>query len=226
MGSIKIKTHDCKFCLLNEVRHVPHMTKNLISLSLLDKKGFSFKGEGGVKHVCKGSSVILKGVKRGTLYFLHGTTLSDYVIVASSENDQEDLKKLWHMRRWHMSERGMQTLTKYYLFCGHKIKDLGFCEHCVFGKLHRNKFPKAIYRTKGTLDYIQADCWGPSHVESLGVRRYFLSVIDDYSRMAWIFIMKHKSDAFKNFNQLKEFVENQIGKKVKRLLTDNGLKLC
>jgi hypothetical protein len=44
MGSIKIRTHDGKLCTLNEVRHVPHMTKNLISLSLWVKKGFSFKG--------------------------------------------------------------------------------------------------------------------------------------------------------------------------------------
>ena len=40
-GSIKIRTHDGSFCTLNEVRHVPLMTKNLISLSLLDSKGFS-----------------------------------------------------------------------------------------------------------------------------------------------------------------------------------------
>jgi len=73
MGSIKIRIHDGKLCTLNEVRHFPHMTKNMISLSLFDKKGFSFKVEGGVIHVCKISSVILKGVKRGTLYFLKGT---------------------------------------------------------------------------------------------------------------------------------------------------------
>lgn len=46
-------------------------------------------------------------------------------------------------------------------------------------------------------------------MESLGGHKYFLSLIDDYSRMTWIFIMKHKSDAFKNF---------------KRLQTDNGLE--
>jgi len=78
----------------------------------------------------------------------------------------------------------MQILAKYYLLCGHKIKDFGFSEHCVFGKLHHNKFPKVIYRTKDTLDYIHVDCWGPSRVESLGDHMYFLSVIDDYSRMA------------------------------------------
>ena len=50
------------------------MTKNLISLSLLDSKGFSFDGKGGVLRVRKGSDVILKGVKQGSLYLLQGST--------------------------------------------------------------------------------------------------------------------------------------------------------
>ncbi|KAJ4720887.1 Retrovirus-related Pol polyprotein from transposon TNT 1-94 [Melia azedarach] len=226
IGSIKIRTHDGKFCTLNDVRHVPLMTKNLISLSMLDNKGFSFQGEGGVLHVCKGSNVVLKGVKRGTLYFLQGFTLLSSVAVASSEIDKDNMTKLWHMRLGHMSARGMQILSKGDLLCGHKIKDLEFCEHCIFGKLHRSKFPKAIHRTKGTLDYIHSDCWGPSRVESLGSHRYFVSMIDDFSRMTWVFIMKHKSEAFKNFRQWKALVENQTGKKIKRLRTDNGLEFC
>ncbi|KAJ4701403.1 Retrovirus-related Pol polyprotein from transposon TNT 1-94 [Melia azedarach] len=224
IGSIKIRTHDGKFCTLNDVRHVPLMTKNLISLSMLDNKGFSFQGEGGVLHVCKGSNVVLKGVKRGTLYFLQGSTLSSSVAVASSEIDKDNMTKLWHMRLGHMSARGMQILSKWDLLCGHKVKDLEFCEHWIFGKLHRSKFPKAIHRTKGTLDYIHSDCWGPSRVESLGGHRYFMSMIDDFSRMTWVFIMKHKSEAFKNFRQWKALVENQTGKKIKRLRTDNGLE--
>ncbi|KAJ4721450.1 Retrovirus-related Pol polyprotein from transposon TNT 1-94 [Melia azedarach] len=207
-------------------QHVPLMTKNLISLSMLDNKGFSFQGEGGVLHVCKGSNVVLKGVKRGTLYFLQGSTLSSSVAVASSEIDKDNMTKLWHMRLGHMSARGMQILSKWDLLCGHKVKDLEFCEYCIFGKLHRSKFPKAIHRTKGTLDYIHSDCWGPSRVESLGGHRYFVSMIDDFSRMTWVFIMKHKSEAFKNFRQWKALVENQTGKKIKRLRTDNGLEFC
>ncbi|KAJ4715440.1 Retrovirus-related Pol polyprotein from transposon TNT 1-94 [Melia azedarach] len=201
IGSIKIRTHDGKFCTLNDVRHVPLMTKNLISLSMLDNKGFSFQGEGGVLHVCKGSNVVLKGVKRGTLYFLQGSTLSSSVAVASSEIDKDNMTKLWHMRLGHMSARGMQILSKWDLLCGHKVKDLEFCEHCIFGKLHRSKFPKAIHRTKGTLDYIHSDCWGPSRVESLGGHRYFVSMIDDFSRMTW-------------------------GRRSKGLRTDNGLEFC
>ncbi|KAL6124839.1 hypothetical protein ACLB2K_077348 [Fragaria x ananassa] len=96
----------------------------------------------------------------------------------------------------------------------------------VAEELHRRKFPKAIHRTKGTLDYIHSDCWGPSRVDSSGGHRYFVSMIDDYSRMTWVFVMKHKNDVFKNFKQWKALVENQTGKKIKRLRTDNGLKFC
>ncbi|KAJ4728619.1 Retrovirus-related Pol polyprotein from transposon TNT 1-94 [Melia azedarach] len=130
IGSVKIRTHDGKFCTLNDVRHIPLMTKNLISLSMLDNKGFSFQGEGGVLHVCKGSNAILKGVKRGTLYFLQGSTLSSSVAVASSEIDKDNMTKLWHMRLGHMSARGMQILSKGDLLCGHPVKDLEFYEHC------------------------------------------------------------------------------------------------
>ena len=60
IGSVKLWTHDGNFCTLNDIRHVPLITKNLISLSMLDNKGFSFKGEGGFLHVCKGSDVVLR----------------------------------------------------------------------------------------------------------------------------------------------------------------------
>ena len=52
--SIKIQTHDGTFYTLNVVRHVLQMTKNLISLSLLDSNGFSFRGGVVVVYVRKG----------------------------------------------------------------------------------------------------------------------------------------------------------------------------
>ena len=76
IGSVRIRTDDGKICTIKDVRHVPQLTKNLISLSLLDSKGFSFKGEGGGLSVCRGSDVILKGAKQGTLYVLQGSTVT------------------------------------------------------------------------------------------------------------------------------------------------------
>ena len=105
--------------------------------------------------------------------------------------------------------------------CGHKTKSLEFCDHCVFEKLHKKRFPKVIHRKKATLDYIHGDCRGSSRVESLKGHRYFMSMIDDYSRKTWIFFMEHKSEVFDRLREWKALVENQTWKKIKSLHTDN-----
>ncbi|GJY83827.1 putative polyprotein [Tanacetum coccineum] len=60
----------------------------------------------------------------------------------------------------------------------------------------------------------------------LGGARYFLSIIDYFSRMTWVFMMKHKSGAFEKFKHWKILIENQIRRKIKRFLIDNGLEFC
>ncbi|GKF91418.1 retrovirus-related pol polyprotein from transposon TNT 1-94 [Tanacetum coccineum] len=41
--------------------------------------------------------------------------------------------------------------------------------------------------------------------------------------MTWVFMMKHKSEGFEKFKDLKILIENQTGRKIKRLCTYNGL---
>jgi hypothetical protein len=55
----------------------------------------------------------------------------------------------------------------------------------VFGKHKRVKFNTATHSSKGILDYVHSDLWGPSHKPSLGGARYMLTIIDDYSRKVW-----------------------------------------
>ncbi|GJW94643.1 zinc finger, CCHC-type containing protein [Tanacetum coccineum] len=70
------------------------------------------------------------------------------------------------------------------------------------------------------------ELWGLSQVESLGGKRYFLSIVDDYSRRVWVYILRFKHEAFGKFKEWKQLVENQIGRTVKKLRTDNGLEFC
>ena len=56
--------------------------------------------------------------------------------------------------------------------------------------------------------------------------RYMLTFIDDFSRKVWAYFLKEKSEAFKVFKEWKALLENQTGKKIKRLRTDNGLEFC
>ncbi len=98
-----------------------------------------------------------------------------------------------------MSEKGLTLLSKRGLLCGQMTGKVDFCEHCVMGKQKKVSFSTAIHRTKGTLDYIHSDLWGPSRVASKGGARYMLSFIDNYSRKNWIFMLKHKDEVFEHF---------------------------
>nr|GEW47634.1 retrotransposon protein, putative, Ty1-copia subclass [Tanacetum cinerariifolium] len=83
---------------------------------------------------------------------------------------------------------------------------------------------KRRHTTQGEIDYVHLDLRGPSQVESLGGKRYFLSIVDDYSRRVWVYILKFKHEAFEKFKEWKQLVENQTGMTVKKLRTDNGLE--
>lgn len=53
-----------------------------------------------------------------------------------------------------------------------------------------------------------------------------MSVIDDYSRIVCIFILKIKDEAFLRFKEWQNIQENQTNKKIKTFRTDNGLEFC
>ncbi|WVZ72988.1 hypothetical protein U9M48_021363 [Paspalum notatum var. saurae] len=79
IGSVQIKMHDGIVRTLTDVRHIPDMTKNLISLSTLDGKGYKYSGGDGVLKVSKGSLIVMKAdLKSANLYRLRGTTITGY----------------------------------------------------------------------------------------------------------------------------------------------------
>ena len=71
IGPIRIKMHDGLERVLQEVRYVLELKRNLI-LGMLDQIGCSFKAENGCLKVLKGSMVIMKGVRISSIYVLIG----------------------------------------------------------------------------------------------------------------------------------------------------------
>jgi hypothetical protein len=88
--------------MLCDVRHVPDVEKNQISLGTLDSNGFSYKSEGGIMKVVKGAMVVMKGEKNSkNIYKLLGNTV---VGGAASVESEFDNTVLWHMQLGHMGE--------------------------------------------------------------------------------------------------------------------------
>ena len=51
---------------------------------------------------------------------------------------------------------------------------------------------------------------------------YYILFIDDFSRMCWIGLLKHKDEAFEKFQIFKSLVENELDLKIKCLRSDQG----
>lgn len=52
--------------------------------------------------------------------------------------------------------------------------------------------------------------------------RYFITFVDEFSRMLWIYVIKMKSDALYTFIKFKAYAERESGKKLKILRMDRG----
>lgn len=221
IGVIRIRMYDGIDRILKDVRFVPELKRNLISLGTLDSNGYSFKSENGQMKVTKGSLVVMKALRINSLYLLIGNTIVGGTSVAQANFDKT---KLWHMRLGHVSEKGLLELAKRNLLCGDKVQGLELCEYCVLGKSKRVKFNQARHTTKQPLEYIHSDLWGPSKTLTHGGGKYFMSIIDDYSRRVWVYILKTKDEAFTKFKDWMQTVENKSDRRVKHLRTDNGLE--
>jgi hypothetical protein len=236
IGKIRLKLHDGSARVLKEVRYVPDMKKNLISLGVLESKGYKITMENGIMKVISGALVMMKATRKNNLYHLQGTTIVGAAATISDNSKKviPNNNKLWHMKLGHAGEKALQGLAKQGLLDGATTGKFGFCEHCILGKQTRVKFGTAIHNTKGTLDYVHTDVWGPTKVPSLGGKHYFVTFVDDFSRKIWVYSMKHKDEVLGIFLTWKKMIETQTGRRIKRLRSDNGgeytsdpfLKIC
>jgi transposase InsO family protein len=69
---------------------------------------------------------------------------------------------------------------------------------------------------------VHTDLVGPTTTNGLKSDKYFILLVDDYTRMTTVFFLKNKSEAFENFKIYKEMVENEMDSKIKCLRSYNG----
>ena len=65
----------------------------------------------------------------------------------------------------------------------------------------RVAFSTSQHKTKGLLNLIHTDVWGPSPVASIGGARSYVTFIDDFSRKVWVYFLKQKSEVFQKFKE-------------------------
>ena len=70
-----------------EVRYVPQLKRNLISVGVVETLGLVVSIKDGVLKMTKGSMVVLKAVRQNNLYYPKGSTVTGQVATSTDSGD-------------------------------------------------------------------------------------------------------------------------------------------
>lgn len=164
------------------------------------------------------------GEEKGGLYELHlptsllGTISSDsyFHVSCHFQNKIDDV--FWHTRLGHAS---YQTLSKIACIAPHISHSCLFVL-CPLAKQHRLPFPLNLHKTSCSFELVHCDLWGPYKIQTNKGCKYFLTIVDDFSRVTWTFLMSTKYQVSSIFTNFPSLIKNQFQQNVKIVRTDNG----
>nr|GEU55717.1 ribonuclease H-like domain-containing protein [Tanacetum cinerariifolium] len=125
----------------------------------------------------KGMSVLGIGSQIDGLYYLNdsqGTGLGFEKPICNLS------KYIWHERLGHPSDQVLKVLENDLAIDN---SDLDHCEICQRAKQTREPFPLSEHKSSVLAELVHLDLWGPYKVTSKEGFRFFLTTVDDYTRL-------------------------------------------
>jgi hypothetical protein len=213
--------------VLTNVLYLPHFTYNLISVSKVTQQlacSFTFAPNMCTIHNSQqrmiGSGKVLNG-----LYYLEGTTDSVHSLNKPSSGTvctffSIPQSALWHFRFGHASNSRLEIMHKMYPSISFN-KDC-VCDICHLAKQKKLSYPLSISQATKSFELLHMDIWGPYSTATLHGHKYFLTIVDDFSRFTWLVLLKGKNEVASQVQHFIHLVENQFDSKVKIVRSDNG----
>ena len=209
--------------LLSDMMYVPQFETNLISVKKLAAKGVKLVFDADGCRILKDDKVIGDTTTSGGLYKLR--TVHEALRVSETKHNP-DCVHTWHRILGHREPDAIRELANKGLATGIKLRDCGCyvtCECCVEGKLARLPFPKRSgIKSKQPLDLIHTDVCGPMRTPTPKGCRYFVTMIDDFSRYCVVYFLKKKSEVTERIKEYVQFVKTLFGRTPKVIRSDQG----
>jgi hypothetical protein len=120
------------------------------------------------------------------------------------------------MRLAHPSFHVLSLLFPSYCKTSHE------CEICHLSKSTRLAFPISKSRATLPFEIVHSDVWGPASLESFDGYKYYVTFIDDFTRITFVYLLKFKHEVFKCFEDFHKLVTNHFSSKICILRSDNG----
>ncbi|GJU61926.1 ribonuclease H-like domain-containing protein [Tanacetum coccineum] len=104
-------------------------------------------------------------------------------------------KTLWHQRLGHPVDQVLDVLKSTLNLDSQSVFDHLY-DTCNKAKQTREPFPLSDHKSTKISQLVHLDVWGPYKVVSRDGFRYFLTIIYDFSRAVWVYMLKGKDDVY------------------------------
>lgn len=171
--------------LLSSALHVPNFTLNLFSISQITKSlncSVIFFPSHCVFQELETKKTISIGHEKDGLYLLDldpRSLIATSTIRRNISITSKDELLQWHRRPGHPSFHLLQKMFPQLHFDPNKL----YYEPCQLAKHCRSTNPSSFNKSSFAFSLVHSNVWGPSHVTSYFGFKYFVTFVDDNSRV-------------------------------------------
>ncbi|XP_074283885.1 uncharacterized protein LOC141608427 [Silene latifolia] len=198
---------------LRNVLYLQSLKCNLISISQLTADtnySFEFSQNSYLIQDRSLRTTIGVGELRDGLYWI---CAEERTLVANNVTAQ-GAYDLWHRRMGHPSDKVVKTIPS---LSSLQFNNISVCDICHFAKQHRHSFTLNNKRASNLFDSIHCDLWGSYRIALCCGAKYFLTIVDDYSRTTWVYLLRDKVKVTDMFMSFVNMVATQFSKTIKNV---------
>ena len=202
------------------------MSANLISLGkLTDNKNTVILKGNIAKVIDEDNKLTAVAVKLNGTYRMKSILKGKEHLANSVKRSGMSKKERCHRMLGHVNFKYLNILGKEQLVTGitnEFEKEFLKRRVCMKSKMHNLPFKNNLTKAREIIEIFHTDVCIPFKTTGVIEEKYFISFIDDYSKIARIYCIKSKGEVFDCFVQFVNEAENLTGKKLKILRCDNG----
>jgi len=149
------------------------------------------------------------------------SSFASYSSVLCNQTSRDLDVVIWHRRIGHIPFKRMRLLG---LNLTSTMCDTP-CDVCPKARQQRLPFPLSTITTSSPFELVHVDTWGPYHTRTHSGHRYFVTIMDDFTRATWTHLMTTKDEAMGLIISFVQMAKTHFNAVIKVLRSDNALEL-
>ena len=199
---------------------VPKLSRNLLCYNRFFEKGYYTRPTtSGRFEITNGQHCLLTGTVSNNLFYPDISFSLPAGSVSLVAHGVKPSTSLWHNRLGHPNSSYLSSiLPRLGSLTDHDV----FCGTYALSKSHRHPFMGSLPRPSFPLDVIHSDLSGKISPPTISGYQYYMKITDGCTSYRYLYLLRHKNEAFPRFKEFATLVENFHSRSIKKLVSDGG----